>query len=420
MRENHWSKIEEIFNAAVILPIAAKRSFVIESCRSDIALRDEVFALLEEDENLNSILDKPVFSLGVQLLDVEFDELLQNSEFASYYLHKKIGRGGMGVVFLAEDSRLERFVALKVLLPQFTENNEGVLRFQQEARAASAISHPNVAHIYEAGIYKEYNFLAMEYVPGKILREVIKENPIELSCAVEIALQIGKALVAAHKAGIVHRDIKPENIMIVEENDEFLVKVLDFGLAKFGAPLNNGNKYVKTRSSGRTSLETTPGMIIGTTAYMSPEQVRGIPLDARTDIWSLGVVLFEMLTGKRPFRGDTRSDVQAGILLGALPPISKIKNAPELATIVQKALTKDVEERYQNIIEFVHDLQAVQNKIKADTEQYTATQIPFASKETHEELENTSEPTAFLKRPVISLIGLILALMIIVFFFNWR
>lgn len=365
MRKNRWSKIEKIFNAAVVLPADKKTAFVTVSCGDNKHLRDEILELLREDDRHDGILEKPIFSLGARLLDGDFDEILQHSEFASYYLHKKLGRGGMGAVFLAEDSRLERLVALKILPSRLADNTDGVSRFQQEARAASAISHPNVAHIYEFGKFENHYFLAMEYIPGKTLREMMKEKRIGLARAADIVLQIAKALAAAHKAGIVHRDIKPENIMILEEGGECSVKVLDFGLAKFAEPSElENNLFIKLRSGDKTSLETAPGMIIGTTAYMSPEQVRAQNVTGQTDIWSLGVVLFELLAQKRPFVGDTRSDVQAAILLAEPPSPPFVKEFPELEKIVKRALTKDAGERYKDATDLVHDLQSVRDRIK--------------------------------------------------------
>ena len=213
----------------------------------------------------------------------------------------------MGVVFLARDELLERDVALKVLPIGFADNPESVLRFRQEARAASAISHPNIAHIYEFGEFDGNFFLAMEFVEGRTLRELIKENSIDVLSTIDIVRQIAEALAVMHRRGIVHRDIKPENVIINENN---LVRILDFGLAKLNSVSEDGKLI---------SLETTPGMIIGTTAYMSPEQRCGQRLDGRSDLWSLGILLFEMLALERPFTGETSSDVQAAILLKDVP-----------------------------------------------------------------------------------------------------
>jgi serine/threonine protein kinase/Tfp pilus assembly protein PilF len=347
MQKKRWQQIEEIFNRAAVLPAAERRKFIEDLCRADEDLCREVLALVEADDEDAGFLDEPVFSLGARLLDAR-DALEENAEFASYRIRKLLGKGGMGAVYLARDTRLERLVALKILPPALIENAESVARFRQEARAASAISHPNVAHIYEFGEEKNRYFLAMEYVEGKTLRELLKENLIDFESAADIARQIAEALAATHKRGVIHRDIKPENVIISESG---LVKVLDFGLAKLDAP---------TAETSLVSLETTPGMIIGTTAYMSPEQVRGQALDARTDLWSLGVVLFEMLAGERPFTGATASDVQAAILLKDAP----VSDLPtDIALIVGKLLKKDVGARYQTAADFLSDL----HRLKSET-----------------------------------------------------
>ncbi len=263
----------------------------------------------------------------------------------------------MGAVFLAEDTRLERFVALKILPSTFDNNSEMAIRFQQEAKAVSAISHHNVAHIYEFGKQDGMCFFAMEYVPGKTLRDSLDEKEIKISDAGEIALQIAYALEAAHTEDITHRDIKPENIMLRQRaiaNEEVLIKVLDFGLAKLGE---------KRLREGSSSFETIPGLIMGTTAYMSPEQVRGEATDERTDLWSLGVVLYEMIDGKRPFKGNTASDVRAAILMKEQSPLPLKAELPDLSRIIEKALSKDIATRYQSAKEIIHDLRTLQRQV---------------------------------------------------------
>ena len=346
MKQTHWQTIEQIFNEAVALPPDERASFVAEKSGDDEELRREILALLAEDAENTDFLNEPIFSDGLRLLENDFSELLKAGKFARYKLLKLLGRGGMGAVFLAQDTTLERNIALKVLPPKFAENEQSILRFRQEARTASAISHPNVAHIYEFGEEGERYFLAMEYVKGKTLRELLKEKSIDVSHALEIASQIADALVATHKRGIVHRDIKPENIIVTESG---LVKVLDFGVAKLNTP---------TDETSLASLETTPGMIIGTTAYMSPEQVRGLALDARSDLWSFGVLLFEMLAGERPFTGATPSDIQAAILLKDAPVLML---PTKIALVVSKLLKKNLDERYQSIEEVLPDLQRLKN-----------------------------------------------------------
>ena len=364
MSDTHWLKIENIFNEAVTLPRHKKRDFIADRCGADIELFDEINRMLAEDENHQSLLEHPIFPLGFQLLNSDFKDVISKSEFSNYKVRRLLGRGGMGAVLLAEDVRLERLVALKVLPATAAPTDETVLRFQQEARAVSALSHPNVAHIYEFGSFDNQYFLAMEYVPGKTLREFLNTEKPNNRCIAEIVLQIAKALVTAHDAGIIHRDIKPENVMISKDRH---VKVLDFGLAKFTDPINlEDNENLKIRTSGKASLDTAPGMIIGTTAYMSPEQVRGKILTSRTDIWSFGAILYEMIGGKRPFNGETSSDVRAAILLSTPPPINDPSIAPELEAMAHKCLQKNEDDRYRNAEGLVTDLRLLLHSLSPD------------------------------------------------------
>ncbi|MCA1625910.1 MAG: protein kinase [Acidobacteria bacterium] len=348
--DKRWEKIERIFNQAVLVPVHERIGFIEQNC-DDTDLRIELISLLNADEQSSEILEQSVFPMVAQLLDDDFSQLLEKSEFASYKLQILLGRGGMGAVFLAVDTRLGRSVALKILPPTIAENSEIVLRFRQEAKAASAISHPNIAHIYEFGIYEGMYFLAMEYVPGKTLRDLLKEKQIDLRGALDIAIQVADALKAAHQEHITHRDIKPENIILTKDG---LVKVLDFGLAKLG---------VERRVSETSSLETTPGTIIGTTAYMSPEQIRGNQIDERTDLWSLGILIYELVTGERPFTGNTRSDIQAAILLQEPLLLPFSEELPDLNRIVHKALAKDVAARYQSAKEIIPELRSFQRQV---------------------------------------------------------
>ena len=344
MKQSRWKKIEAIFYEVVALSEDERESFVKEKCGNDEELCREILTLLWEDAENPDFLNEPVFNEGLRLLENDLSGLLEQDSFSHYKLQKLLGRGGMGVVFLARDELLERDVALKVLPIGFADNPESVLRFRQEARAASAISHPNIAHIYEFGEFDGNFFLAMEFVEGRTLRELIKENSIDVLSTIDIVRQIAEALAVMHRRGIVHRDIKPENVIINENN---LVRILDFGLAKLNSVSEDGKLI---------SLETTPGMIIGTTAYMSPEQVRGQRLDGRSDLWSLGILLFEMLALERPFTGETSSDVQAAILLKDVP---LVKLPIEFVIAVGKLLKKDLDERYQTAEEFLSDLQMI-------------------------------------------------------------
>jgi serine/threonine protein kinase/Tol biopolymer transport system component len=285
-------------------------------------------------------------------------------QLGRYKIISMLGRGGMGEVYLASDTRLDRTVALKVLPSEFSHNQQRLERFDREARAASVLSHPNVAHIYEIEVSGEYSFIAMEYINGETLRDRLKHTRMKLHEALDIAVQVTRAIAAAHAAGIIHRDIKTENIMISRDG---YVKVLDFGLAKLTA-ISSDNP--DPASLTVTSAHTDPGVVMGTFSYMSPEQARGLPLDARTDLWSLGVVLYEMVCGTPPFVGKTPPDVLSAILSEEPPPPARFaRDVPEaLEWIVIKALTKDPEGRYQTATEFLTDLQRLKNRVGAEAE----------------------------------------------------
>jgi len=272
----------------------------------------------------------------------------------------------MGEVYLAKDTRLNRKVALKVLSAELTSDKKLLARFEQEARSASALNHPNIITIHEIGKDRGIHFIATEFVEGETLRQRIGGKRLETARALDIAMQIASALAVAHEAGIVHRDIKPENVMLREDG---LVKVLDFGLAKLSEE-NIAEYDVDSEALTPTQVLTNPGMLLGTTAYMSPEQARGRPVDARTDIFSLGVVFYEMLTGGRPFAGETTSDVIAAILRSEPQPLSiHAPNAPvELEQIVKKALGKDREERYQVVKDLLLDLKVLQRELNSAAE----------------------------------------------------
>jgi serine/threonine-protein kinase len=276
-----------------------------------------------------------------------------------------LGSGGMGEVYLAQDTRLGRQVALKFLSSEYTQNQERVGRFQQEARAASALNHPNLITIYDIGEEDSTHFIATEYIDGETLRQRIRSGPMVLTEVCDIAIQVATALSVAHSAGIIHRDIKPENVMIRPDG---LAKVLDFGLAKLSdTPSRLGGSNADPMAPTR-QVKTEFGMVMGTINYMSPEQARGMKVDARTDIFSLGVVMYEMVAGRVPFEGSTFSDVIAAILgkrpvtlARFLPDIS-----PEMERIVDKALAKDREERYQTIKDLLIDLKKLRKRLDLD------------------------------------------------------
>ncbi|HSI88215.1 MAG TPA: protein kinase, partial [Pyrinomonadaceae bacterium] len=275
------------------------------------------------------------------------------TQFGRYEIRSKIGEGGMGEVYSALDRELDRSVAIKLLPSEFTLDADRRSRFRQEAKAVSALNHPNIITIYEIGENEHGSYLATEFVEGRTLREVLKNESLTLPRILRIVEQAANALVAAHQAGIVHRDIKPENIMVRSDS---IVKVLDFGLAK---PINPDN-------GDTAENKTLPGTVMGSARYMSPEQARGRDIDERTDIWSLGVVLYEMLIGSVPFEGDTTADTIAAVVYKEPEPISDLlpNLPPELGRIVRKALQKDRDERYQDIKDMSLDLKELLNDVE--------------------------------------------------------
>ncbi|MEQ1763142.1 MAG: protein kinase [Pyrinomonadaceae bacterium] len=281
--------------------------------------------------------------------------MLAGEQFGRYEISGKIGEGGMGEVYSARDLELDRTVAIKLLPNEFTADEERRLRFRQEAKVVSALNHPNVITIYEIGENDFGHFLATEFVEGKTLREVIKRESLTLARILRIMEQASNALVAAHGEHIVHRDIKPENIMVRRDG---IVKVLDFGLAKPVIGYKNGDDSADNK--------TVPGTVMGSARYMSPEQARGLEVDERTDIWSLGVVLFELLIGKAPFDGETTADTLAAVIYHEPEAISNLlPNAPvELSRIVRKALQKDRDERYQSVKDLALDLKDLLHELE--------------------------------------------------------
>jgi eukaryotic-like serine/threonine-protein kinase len=304
-------------------------------------------SLAEREPATNDLTSDEALRVSLRPFEPGLDRRISH-----YRILSKLGEGGMGQVFLAEDLNLGRQVAVKVLSHELTDNPEHLRRFEREARAASALNHPNLLTVYEIGEADGANFIATEFIEGESLSERIKRGAMELAEVLDIGIQIASALAAAHEARIVHRDIKPANIMVREDH---LVKVLDFGLAKL---VQQEAHELDSEGITKALLKTTPGVLMGTAQYMSPEQARGQEVDERTDIWSLGVVLYRMVTGNRPFNGDTMSDVIASILKTDPPPlVNEAEPVPrELEQIISKALRKNREDRYQHIKDLLIDL----------------------------------------------------------------
>ena len=291
-------------------------------------------------------------------------ELEANTKLSHYRIVSKIGEGGMGEVYLAQDTKLDRKVALKILPADVAAHQDRMKRFVQEAKSASALNHPNIITIYEIEQIDSVNFIATEFIDGETLRQRLKNGPLKLGEVLDVAAQIASALSAAHAAGIVHRDIKPENIMLRRDG---IVKVLDFGLAKLTERVSPDS--VDTEAP--TSLKTDPGTVLGTAAYMSPEQARGLEVDARTDIFSFGVLIYEMIAGRLPFEGSNTNEILASILSDKEPsPLARYaREVPaELERIVSKALRKNRDERYQTIKDLLLDLKSLKHRLQFEAE----------------------------------------------------
>jgi serine/threonine-protein kinase len=298
--------------------------------------------------------------------------LAENTIISHYRILSRIGVGGMGEVYLAEDARLGRRVALKLLSQQSREDEDRLRRFEQEARAASALNHPNIITIHEIGSARGSRFIAMEFVEGETVRQRLRRDNMSVREAVDVAMQVAGALAAAHRIGILHRDIKPENIMLRPDG---IVKVLDFGVAKLTekfAQFVSGAQPASGEDGGGTTLDlvtTEANIVMGSPNYMSPEQARALPVDARSDIFSLGSLTYEMLTGTMPFKGATVSDVVVSILEREPTPLAEcLPEAPvKLQTIVARALAKDLAQRYQRIEDFFEDLKRIHRRLDLQT-----------------------------------------------------
>jgi serine/threonine protein kinase/Tol biopolymer transport system component len=357
---DRWQKIDELFNEAVELPASERAAFLARACGSDEGLRIEVESLLSEDDEA---AERQTRLPGEELAETRSTALVERGQqLGGYTILSLLGEGGMGQVWLAQDIKLGRRVALKILPAQFTRDSLRLRRFRHEARAIVSLNHPNIITIYEIGHTDDLHYIVTEFIEGQTLRKLLKARELGVVEALGIACQIGDALASAHGARIIHRDIKPENVMVRPDG---YVKVLDFGLAKQTRKATLGEAFDAV--STISAVNTDPGAVMGTVRYMSPEQARGLEVDARSDIFSLGVVLYEMLTGRMPFTGQTNSDVLAAILSSEPPPLARfLPNAPrELQWMLNKALRKDRDARYQTVREMLADLRELRQDLDA-------------------------------------------------------
>src|SRR6266567_212547 len=362
--------IEEIFYAALDQEPDQVARFLDSACRGDEVLRYKVEALLASRQRIGSFIETPAVGIATRIIENGQADLLVGQTFGHYKISKRIGSGGMGEVYLATDVTAGRQAALKLLPMRFTGDAERLKRFQQEARAVVALNHPNILTVYEIGEDHSIHYIASELIEGETLRQHLTRGRMELIEAVDVAIQMASALAAAHEAGIVHRDINPGNIMLRPDG---YVKVLDFGIAKLA---EQEVPATMPKDEALLLVETNLGSILGTVPYMSPEQACAGPVDKRTDIWSLGVVLYEMVTGHQPFMGDTPREVMTSIREKEPPSLASYngQTPPELQQIVSKALRKDRGERYQSAGEMLQALKNLRRKLesKAELEHSTA------------------------------------------------
>lgn len=372
MTPDRWQHINRLFQEALDHSTNERSAFLDEACAGDEDSRNEVQSLISFDAKAQDFLEVPALEVASRWFAGEPEETLVGTQIGAYKIEARLGAGGMGEVYLAEDTKLDRKVAIK-FLPRELEEDELARRRQiREAKAAARLEHPNICGIHEVATQANHSFIVMQYVEGETLSARMRRRPLRLTESLDVALQAADALSLAHSRGIVHRDIKPQNIMITARGQ---VKVLDFGLAKLVVP-----ETLEQDEHNRESDLSKPGLVVGTVPYMSPEQAKGIAIDGRSDLFSLGAVLYECVTGRPAFAGNTPIDICAQLIHVDPPPPSEANDRvpPELDRIILKALAKDRDSRQQSAEEFGKELRAV--RVALGVEETTTGRLPVKSR----------------------------------------
>lgn len=351
MDQDRWLQIEDIFHAAEKLPADQRKSFLDSSCHVDDELRQEIESLLDSHNQVGSFFDYSPDDVAAGMIFDERSRYMIGRKLGHYELKSMLGTGGMGEVYRAHDSRLNRDVAIKILPEHLAQNPESLHRFEREVRAVAALSHPNILSIFEFGTDQNESYAVMELLEGETLRDRLKRGRLEWPAAVEIGIAIAEGLDAAHAKGIIHRDLKPANIFLTTGGT---VKILDFGIAKVKTDSIPGSI-----SENPSTATTQPGTIIGTIGYMSPEQVNGKAVDATSDIFSLGCVLYEMVSGQRAFHGETGAEIIAAILKENPPRMTDVEIPPDLETVIHHCLEKSPKKRLQSALEVASHLRSI-------------------------------------------------------------
>src|SRR5262245_221726 len=359
MKPERWKQVEQLYHAALERAPDDREAFLAETCAGDLALRREVEELLGYDCAAESFIQGNALAFEARRLKPEelsqtAPQLLPGQRVGAYKILALLGRGGMGVVYQARDERLRRDVAIKVLPASFAHDADRLRRFEQEAHATSALNHPNILTIYDTGTQDGAPFIVAELLEGEELRAQLESGSLPARRALEYAQQIATGLAAAHEKGIVHRDLKPESLFVTKDGR---VTILDFGLAKLRPPQTG---VVDSYAPTQRRL-TDPGVVMGTVGYMSPEQVRGQETDHRSDIFAFGVILYEMLSGERPFRGDSAIEVMNAILKEEPPELGETnaKISLQLEKLVRRCLEKPPERRFHSAYDLGFALEAM-------------------------------------------------------------